>query len=146
MILHAGLIALPWAAQWRGALLLGASGAGKSDLALRCLDLGFSLVADDRVTPWTSGDGLYGAAPDSLSGLLEARGLGILHLPHRPWARISLAVDCMPSSEIERAPDFQVFEALGRRVPKLSLAWQEASAPMKLRHALIGLGLERRTA
>ena len=146
MILHAGLIALPWAGRWRGALLLGASGVGKSDLALRCLDLGFHLVADDRVVLWASGDGLYGAAPDSLSGLLEARGLGILHLPYRPWARISLAIDCVPSGEAERMPDFQPFEALDRRVSKLSLACQEASAPAKLRRALIGLGLERRTA
>lgn len=144
--MHAGLIALPLAGRWRGALLLGASGAGKSDLALRCLDDGFVLVADDRVGLWASGDGLYGAAPDSLAGLLEARALGILHLPHRPWARIRLAVDCVRGEEVERMPDFQAFEALNRRVPKLSLAWQEASAPAKLRRALIGLGLEPRTA
>jgi serine kinase of HPr protein (carbohydrate metabolism regulator) len=146
VILHAGLIALPWAGRWRGVLLLGASGAGKSDLALRCLDLGFHLVADDRVVLWTSGDSLYGAPPDSLAGLVEARGIGILRSPYRAWARVSLAIDCVATGGVERLPDFQAFEALGRPIPKLPLAWQEASAPTKLRHALIGLGLPRRTA
>ena len=50
---------------WRGALIEGPSGAGKSDLALRALDAGFRLVADDRVVVWTSGGRLFGRAPDA---------------------------------------------------------------------------------
>ena len=49
MIVHAGLVALRHGGLWRGALITGPSGSGKSDLALRCLEHGFRLVADDRV-------------------------------------------------------------------------------------------------
>ena len=60
MILHAGLVARRQDGYWRGVLIEGASGAGKSDLALRALDHGFRLVADDRVVVWASGGALYG--------------------------------------------------------------------------------------
>jgi serine kinase of HPr protein (carbohydrate metabolism regulator) len=140
VIQHAGLIALRHAGLWRGVLLLGPSGAGKSDLALRCLDLGFVLIADDRVETWTSGGGLFGAPPEILAGLVEARGLGLVTLGYRPWVRIALAVDCVASGEAARMPEPQVFEVLGLAIPRLRLACLEASAPAKLRHALIGLG------
>jgi serine kinase of HPr protein (carbohydrate metabolism regulator) len=140
MILHAGLIALRHAGLWRGVLLQGSSGAGKSDLALRCLDLGFVLIADDRVETWASDGRLFGAPPQVLAGLVEARGLGLVTIGHRPWARIALAVDCVASGEAARMPELQVFEAFGLTIPRLQLACLEASAPAKLRHALIGLG------
>jgi serine kinase of HPr protein (carbohydrate metabolism regulator) len=140
MILHAGLIALRHAGQWRGVLLLGPSGSGKSDLALRCLDHGFVLIADDRVEAWASDGHLFGAPHDVLAGLAEARGLGLLTIGYRPWARMILAVDCVSSEDVERMPDPQVFEAFGLAIPRVQLASLEASAPAKLRRALIGLG------
>jgi serine kinase of HPr protein (carbohydrate metabolism regulator) len=140
MILHAGLIALRHNGLWRGVLLQGPSGSGKSDLALRCLDLGFVLIADDRVEAWESAGGLFGAPPEVLAGFAEARGIGLITLGYRPWARMVLAVDCVTSSEVERMPDPQAFEAFGVSIPRLQLASLEASAPAKLRCALIGLG------
>jgi HPr kinase/phosphorylase len=70
-------------------LLLGPPGSGKSDLALRLLDCGFMLVADDRVE---IEDGVA-RPPPALAGLLEVRGLGILRLPHVQSARLALAVE-----------------------------------------------------
>jgi serine kinase of HPr protein (carbohydrate metabolism regulator) len=78
MILHAGLVAMRHREHWRGLLITGPSGCGKSDLALRLMDAGFSLVADDRVIVWISGGKLYGRAPDSLIDKVEARGIGLL--------------------------------------------------------------------
>ena len=71
-----------------GVLLLGASGAGKSDLMLRLLDRGFALVADDQVY---IEDGIA-RAPDALAGLIEVRGLGIIRLPFLKQTRLALAV------------------------------------------------------
>ena len=65
MIRHAGLIARRMGGVWRGVLIEGPSGAGKSDLALRALDQGFRLVADDRVVVWTDAGRLgYGTTSD----------------------------------------------------------------------------------
>ncbi len=74
-----------------GVLLLGPPGSGKSDLLLRLLDLGFELVADDRVEI----DAGLARAPAALGGLLEVRGLGIVRLPHRETASLVLAVQLL---------------------------------------------------
>ena len=135
--LHAGLIALRTPAGWRGALVQGPSGAGKSDLALRCLDAGFRLVADDRVILWASGGALYGRPPGPLAGLVEVRGLGVLPHPALAFCRIGLSVrDGTP----ERLPDpaFENYEGLSLR--KILLPLLEPSAPAKLGRALLHLG------
>ena len=64
-------------------LLRGPSGCGKSDLALRLIDRGARLVADDRVVLTVEDGAVVAAAPPPLAGLLEVRGLG--PLPVRPW-------------------------------------------------------------
>jgi serine kinase of HPr protein (carbohydrate metabolism regulator) len=138
MIVHATLIAARRADLWRGVLIEGPSGAGKSDLAFRAQALGFRLVADDRTLLWTSGGGLFGRAPDALSGLLEVRGLGIVAEAALPFARIALVVRCAELAE--RLPDPQVVARLGLEVPVLDIRPLEASAPLKLLRALYHLG------
>jgi len=143
VILHAGLIArfdAPW---WRGVLIEGASGAGKSDLALRLLALGWALVADDRCEVWMSGGRLYGRAAEQLVGLLEIRGLGVGPALIRDFAPIALAARCVDPGEVERMPDNETVNLLGQSVPLLKIAALQASAPMKLGHALSRLGLRR---
>jgi len=140
MILHAGLVALPTAEGWRGLLITGPSGAGKSDLALRLIETGFSLVADDRVLIWESGGALYGRAPDSLAGLIEARGLGIVRRSYRPYARIALAVACAPAQPVDRMPEKGLETHLGVKLASLKLDPFEASTLAKLRRTLSALG------
>src|SRR5271154_890830 len=94
MQIHASCVAREGA----GVLLLGRPGAGKSDLALRLLEVGFALVADDRVD---IRDGLA-RAPEALAGLLEVRGLGIVRLAHVSAARVVLAVEL--GGEVARLP------------------------------------------
>ena len=133
MILHGGLIAVRTAGAWRGVLIEGPAGAGKSDLALRCLAEGFQLVADDRVALWTSAGRLFGRAPDTLVGRLEIRGLDVVSVPARPLAEVALAVRC---GAPERIPDPAFAEILGITVPLIELDPLEASAPAKLSRAL----------
>ncbi len=141
MILHAGLVALRLGGLWRGALILGPSGAGKSDLALRALETGFRLVADDRVTVWTSGGALWGRAPDPLGGLIEARGQGVGPEPSLAYAQVVLAVRCVgPGEAIERMPEPAREIVAHTAIPLTRLDPREASAPAKLRRALLHLG------
>jgi serine kinase of HPr protein (carbohydrate metabolism regulator) len=146
MILHAGLVALRLDGFWRGALILGPSGAGKSDLALRALELGLRLAADDRVLVWTSGGApgaplLWGRAPGPIAGLIEARGLGVTPEPALPYAQIVLAVRCVaPGEAIERTPSPATDAVAGTALPLVRLDPLHASAPAKLRRALEYLG------
>lgn len=134
VIRHAGLIAGRVGGVWRGILIEGPSGAGKSDLALRALDHGFRLVADDRVLVWTVEGRLYGRAPDALSGLLEVRGLGVVRVNTLPFCEIALCVRLGPT---ERAPEPATEAILGISVPLQAVEPFESSAPAKLSRALL---------
>lgn len=141
MIRHAGLIALRIGRDWRGVLIEGQSGAGKSDLALRALDVGFRMVADDRVLLWASGGRNFGRAPDTLQGLMETRGAGVLPLAALPFCPVVLAVRCEVSPEaVERMPTGETLGLPAGPVPIRSLWPFDRAAPAKLRRLIEHLG------
>lgn len=133
MIRHAGLIAARVAGLWRGVLIEGPAGAGKSDLALRALDAGFALVADDRVLLWTCDGRPYGRASDTLAGLMEVRGLEVVRLAALRFAEVALVARC---GTPERLPEPRTAEVCGLPVPLIEIDPREASAPAKLSRAL----------
>ncbi|WP_337186206.1 HPr kinase/phosphorylase [Phenylobacterium sp.] len=132
-IRHAGLIARRIRGRWLGALIEGPSGAGKSDLALRALDHGFRLVADDRVLVWAGEGRPFGRAPAALRGLIEARGLGVIPVEPVAFAEIGLVVRL---GTPERLPDPATETISGIDVPLLTASAFELSAPAKLGRAL----------
>jgi serine kinase of HPr protein (carbohydrate metabolism regulator) len=143
-IRHAGLIALRVAGRWTGALIEGASGSGKSDLALRALAQDFRLVADDRVIAFASAGRLFGRAPRVLAGLIEQRGLGVVTESALPLAQVALKVRCnKPGADIDRLPDVGGEIILGIEIPVLDFCPFEFSAPAKIRRALEHLGAGR---
>jgi HPr kinase/phosphorylase len=123
-----------------GILLRGPSGSGKSDLALRLIDEGGRLVADDQTELRLAGDDVLMSAPATIAGRLEVRGIGILRVPDVAAAPLRLVVDLVPGAAVERLPEPATCDYLGRRVPLIQLAPFEASAPAKLRLALRALG------
>lgn len=120
----------------QGVLLRGPSGAGKSDLALRLLDSGAELVADDYTELSRDRDQLRASAPAILHDLFEVRGLGVLRLAARDSVVVAAIVDLVPESEVERMPADDHFAILGVSVPLFRLAAFEASAPAKVRLAV----------
>jgi HPr kinase/phosphorylase len=119
-----------------GVLLRGPSGAGKSDLALRLIDGGGVLVADDRIVLSETGGSVVAAAPETITGKLEVRGLGIVRLPFQISSVVRLVVDLVGAASVERLPNAAETVLLGVALPVLSLAPFEASAPAKIRLAL----------
>jgi serine kinase of HPr protein (carbohydrate metabolism regulator) len=141
LIRHAGLVALRLGERWRGALIEGASGSGKSDLILRAVEGGFRLVADDRTVVWSSGGMVFGRAPDPLGGLIEVRGQGVLLAPSIGMAEILLVIRCVTdASLIERMPQPASETLAGTRVALRLLDAREPSAPAKMRSAMQHLG------
>ena len=106
-----------------GVLLIGAPGSGKSDLLLRLLDHGFTLVADDRV------DIERGSAspPPALAGLLEIRGLGIIRLPYSAPVRLALAITL---GQGPRLPEPGRHSEFG--IPVVSIDPSQPSAPARV--------------
>ena len=116
----------------KGVLLLGPSGSGKSDLALRLIDDGAILVADDRVDITMLQNKLHASAPLNLQGLIEARGIGILSLPYASYVELSLAINLMDRDLIERLPEPRTLSCLGVELPLLWLHGHDASACAKI--------------
>ena len=118
-----------------GILICGPSGAGKSDLALRLIEAGAALVADDRVALSAERGDLHAAAPPALAGLLEIRGIGLVELPCVSRVVVRLVGDIVYPGPVERLPPPAWFEYLGIRVPQVAVAPFEQSAVAKLRIA-----------
>jgi serine kinase of HPr protein (carbohydrate metabolism regulator) len=136
-VLHATALAEWRGGAWRAVLLRGPSGAGKSDFALRALAAGWRLVADDRVLAWASGGRLYARAPRRLSGLVEARGLGVVPVQHLAWAEIKLVVDLSEDpAAVERTPEPEWEQIAGVGVRRIALNGRESSATAKVSLAL----------
>ena len=131
-LIHATCVDLGGAA----VLLRGPSGAGKSDLALRLIDGGGHLVADDQVILSAEEGILAARAPATIAGQIEVRGLGILRVPTVPVARIALVIDLVPESMMERMPESVSVEILTVTLPLLRLTPFEPSATAKVRFAL----------
>ncbi len=148
LLVHATCVALrpprtTYIEGWRAVLLRGPSGAGKSDLALRLIEAGGRLVADDQTQIARYGKALIASAPAALAGLMEVRGVGIVKLSvHQLLSRapLSLLVDLVVPDRIERLPEAAEEMLLGVGLPVLALAPFEASAAAKLRLALDRVG------
>lgn len=139
-LVHATCVAFrPRGRTWRAVLLRGPSGAGKSDLALRLIETGGRLVADDQTELVRRGKSVIASPPARIAGLIEARGVGIVKLARDQLvarAPVALLVDLAPPEHVERLPEPARERLLGLDLPVLMLAPFEASASAKLCLAL----------
>ena len=138
-LIHATCVALRQGRSWRAALLRGPSGAGKSDLALRLIESGARLVADDQTELSLQDGRVIASAPATIRELIEVRGVGIVRLGRDRLARraaVVLLIDLVSPDRIVRLPEPSRETLLGVDLPVLALAPFEASASAKLRLAL----------
>jgi len=135
--LHASCVAL----EGRAVLITGISGSGKSDLSLRLLDRGFTLVSDDQTIVRKAGDRLVASAPETIAGKLEIRGVGIVEMETVKDVPVALLVEL--TSDVQRLPDdSRERPVLGIKIPLVSVDAMTASAASKVALALDRLGLK----
>ncbi|MGW8205401.1 MAG: HPr kinase/phosphorylase [Hyphomicrobiaceae bacterium] len=128
-----------------GVLILGPSGSGKSDLALRLiawpsngLDVPpFTLVSDDQVILARGpADCVEARPPATIAGRLEVRGVGILAVHHTSSARVRLVIQLAHAETIERLAETETVDLAGQTLPALRLNPFEPSATIKVGLAL----------
>lgn len=134
-VLHATTVAIGG----RGVLIEGASGLGKSDLALRLIDRGAMLIADDRTIVRRDGAALFASCPATIAGRMEVRGVGIVATPHIDGALVALVVTL--SERVERMPGASERRILGVAAPAVLLGSRDVSAALKVEIALRERGL-----
>lgn len=116
-----------------GVLIIGKSGAGKSDLALRLIERGAILVSDDRTELLLTGGSLIARAPANIRGLIEVRGVGIVAVPFAAKVRVALAVSLDGGkSRLPQREDYKAPWDLSAPLPLLRLAAFDPSAPAKI--------------
>ena len=135
VLIHATAVALPVDGDWAGVLLRGASGSGKSDLALRLIDQGARLIADDQTELCANHGALTVQAPVRTAGRLEVRGLGLVSVPTVEQASLLLVAELVSAAEVDRLPPPQSVTLAGVSVAMVRLAPFEVSATAKLRLA-----------
>ncbi|MEM8537844.1 MAG: serine kinase [Pseudomonadota bacterium] len=112
----------------RGVLIMGASGSGKSSLGLQLMAFGAALVADDRTHLQARDERLIASSPTAISGLIEARGVGILTVASTETANVVLVVD-LDQLETERVPPLRHITLLGCHIPLIYRAEAPIFAP-----------------
>lgn len=107
MLMHASAIAMGGQA----IMLVGPSGAGKSQLALRVIQLGGWLIADDQVVLSIQEGRIWASCPPTIVGRLEVRGVGIVAAPHQRRAPVRLVLNLdpadRPAPDLLRLPTFR---------------------------------------
>lgn len=125
----------------RVVLISGRSGSGKSDLAVRLIDRGALLVADDYTRVEARDGRLIASAPPQIAGRIELRGVGIVELASAVEGMVALLVDLDRAAERMPAEPLPTTPFDGIAIPTIGLAAFEASAPIKVEHALRRHGL-----
>lgn len=128
--IHATCVAI----DGRGVLLCGPSGSGKSDLALRLIDRGATLVSDDYTIVTRAGAAAMAGAPATIRGKLEVRGVAIIDRPSVEQVKIALML--LLDEQPARLPEPETRLVAGVAIPAMAIAAFEASAAVKVELAL----------
>jgi serine kinase of HPr protein (carbohydrate metabolism regulator) len=122
----------------KAVLICGRSGFGKSDLALRLVDRGATLVSDDYTLVQRKESVLLASPPSQIKGKIEVRGIGIVDFPFVEVVPVGLMVVIdEPVARLPEGPETR--RIVGVEIPVITLPGLEASSPIKVELALRAL-------
>lgn len=116
----------------QGVLLLGDSGSGKSDLAIRLTDRGATLVSDDRVELTLIDNQIIANPAANIEGLIELYGIGIIKVATIKNIPLKLVVRLVANQGIERMPEVEYYDCLGIKIREIKLNAFDISTPIKI--------------
>lgn len=115
-----------------GVLLMGKSGSGKSDLALRLIEnKNAVLISDDQTILAADGEKIWARAAENIEGKLEVRGVGICRFDYKPETTLKLAVN-LDAENYERMPEVSFFTLDGVKIEQINISAFEVSAVDKI--------------
>ena len=118
MLIHASCV------KWKnkGILLIGESGCGKSTGALALIEKGATLIADDYINIDIQNNTVFAVCPDTITGKIEVRGVGIVNMKSLPQTQIDLVIDCKPDfASVPRMPEEKTQNFSNKEVPLYDL-------------------------
>lgn len=101
----------------KGILILGDSGAGKSDLAIRLLDAGGTLVSDDYVEVINENNQVIAKTAPNIGGMIEVRGIGLMNVDFLSETKLDLVLELVTPNLIDRLPEDFYFEEGNAKIP-----------------------------
>ena len=116
-------------------LIMGKSGSGKSDLALRLIDRGAILISDDVVFLETRDNTPILTVAPTIAGKIEVRGVGISNVDFMAYAPLRLVIEFVDAPD--RLPEDIAHTTIGDYVvPVSKLNPFEQSSAIKVEYAL----------
>ena len=115
-----------------GVMIIGKSGSGKSDLALRLIDSGATLISDDITICETNGKSIFLFPPNETKGLLEVREIGIMTVPYIENIKLKLLVELV-EKEIDRLPKQIITKLMNIKIQKIKIQGKNSSSVAKIK-------------
>lgn len=115
LLVHASTVAI----EGKGLLITGASGRGKSGLALQLMAYGARLISDDQTHLSRVGTDIIASAPETIAGMIEMRGVGLLNASTAPPTPLRYVID-MDHTETERLPPVRFKTLLDVNLPLIN--------------------------
>ena len=116
----------------KGVLLIGPSGSGKSDLALRLIDSGATLISDDQTICQRRNDEIFLFPHKKINGLIEVRGVGIIKVPFIEDVKLKMIVQLI-DKQPERIPVREEKKFLDLNIKFIKIIGKEASSTVKVK-------------
>ena len=99
----------------KGVVILGKSGAGKSNLAIKLISMGAKLISDDQTHFKCKENKIIISKPETTPNFIEARGIGLIKVPFVVSSKLFCFVK-ITNLELNRLPNAKNKYCFGKKI------------------------------